>query len=284
MRACLNERKSVAVSSLGELLWFAMCHSLVSGWRKPSPSSRIQVLSTRIMDRDESAIPIFSRRTPLSSQRTRHWPRTPRSMLPAAAKAATIRHRASKFAGGASFVTSLTPFGTRARKQLPSWNLRLTTSGSYLVSCSRSCIIAVSSCGLDTYPSLASSGTPVNTSLMDLDEQLSFLGVEKARPMINLLKKSTFRHIGDRNVSRGGGGRRRRQSYDFNLSEMPKLGNFLFLMRPLMMRHSQKQKYRATDTTLMSLPPKVWMQLCRLETHRDRVDCSYALCSHCFVA
>jgi hypothetical protein len=31
----------------------------------------------------------------------------------------------------------------------------------------------------------------------------------------------------------------------------------LFLMRPIMMRHSQLQTYRGTTTTLMSLPPKV---------------------------
>jgi len=34
-----------------------------------------------------------------------------------------------------------------------------------------------------------------------------------------------------------------------------------FLMRPVMMRHSQQQKYRGTDTTLMSLPPKVSLRV-----------------------
>jgi len=34
-----------------------------------------------------------------------------------------------------------------------------------------------------------------------------------------------------------------------------------FLVRPLMMRHSQQQKYRGTDTTLMSLPPKVSLRV-----------------------
>jgi hypothetical protein len=34
-------------------------------------------------------------------------------------------------------------------------------------------------------------------------------------------------------------------------------GPFTFLMRAVMIRHSQKQQYRGTSTTLMSLPPKV---------------------------
>jgi hypothetical protein len=31
----------------------------------------------------------------------------------------------------------------------------------------------------------------------------------------------------------------------------------IYFLRPIMMRHSQEQKYRGTSTTLMSLPPKV---------------------------
>jgi hypothetical protein len=31
----------------------------------------------------------------------------------------------------------------------------------------------------------------------------------------------------------------------------------MYFLRPIMMRHSQEQKYRGTSTTLMSLPPKV---------------------------
>jgi hypothetical protein len=95
----------------------------------------------------------------------------------------------------------------------------------------------------------------VNTSLMDLDQQLEFLGIEKAGSLLRKLKKSTFRHIGDQHANYGNGGRRNRRGSDF--AEMPRLGNFTFLMRAVMMRHSQKQTYRDTSTTLMSLPPKV---------------------------
>jgi hypothetical protein len=96
-------------------------------------------------------------------------------------------------------------------------------------------------------------GTPVNTSLMDLDQQLEFLGIEKVGYLFRKMKKSTFRHIGDNHASKESHGRRR---YDGE-PEMPRLGNFTFLMRAVMMRHSQKQTYRDTSTTLMSLPPKV---------------------------
>jgi hypothetical protein len=88
---------------------------------------------------------------------------------------------------------------------------------------------------------------------MDLDQQLEFLGIEKAGSLLRKLKKSTFRHIGDQHANYGAGGRRRGSAEP----EMPRLGNFTFLMRAVMMRHSQKQTYRDTSTTLMSLPPKV---------------------------
>jgi hypothetical protein len=90
------------------------------------------------------------------------------------------------------------------------------------------------------------AGTPMNTSLMDLDQQLEFLGIEKAGSILRKLKKSTFRHIGDPYANSGNTGIRG-----------PILGNFTFLMRAVMMRHSQKQTYRDTSTSLMSLPPKV---------------------------
>jgi hypothetical protein len=85
---------------------------------------------------------------------------------------------------------------------------------------------------------------------MDLEQQLKFLGIEKVGPILRKLKKSTFRHIKDRNAANDDGKR-------YSLPEMPRLGNFTFLMRSIMMRHSQKQMYRDTSTTLMSLPPKV---------------------------
>ena len=86
----------------------------------------------------------------------------------------------------------------------------------------------------------------MNTSPMDLDQQLEYLGIEKAGSLLRKLKNSTFRHIGDPHANMGNAGFRG-----------PILGNFTFLMRAVMMRHSQKQMYRDTSTTLMSLPPKV---------------------------
>jgi hypothetical protein len=90
----------------------------------------------------------------------------------------------------------------------------------------------------------------VNTSLMDLDNQLDFLGIEKSGEMLRKLRKSTLIHINDRNAVKG-------RSGDHVSPEMPAIGNFTFLMRSIMIRHSQKQTYRGTSTTLMSLPPKV---------------------------
>jgi hypothetical protein len=108
--------------------------------------------------------------------------------------------------------------------------------------------------------SIVFAGTPVNTSLMDLDQQLEFLGIEKAGSLLRKLKKSTFRHIKDSNGDKGG-----TRGRFITGPDMPSLGNFTFLMRAVMMRHSQKQTYRDTSTTLMSLPPKVnccWCSCC----------------------
>ena len=135
-------------------------------------------------------------------------------------------------------------------------------------------------------------GTPVNTSLMDLEQQLEFLGIEKVGSLLRKLKKSTFRHIGDQHANYGVGGRRHGSA----APEMPRLGNFTFLMRAVMMRHSQKQTYRDTSTTLMSLPPKVnfcWCCCCNscemLTTLiTRRLLNSHSLCSllfsYCFSA
>jgi hypothetical protein len=100
-------------------------------------------------------------------------------------------------------------------------------------------------------------GTPVNTSLMDLGQQLKFLGIEKAGSLLRKLNRSTFRRIVDHQAHYGNGGRR-----EGTAPEMPGLGKCAFLMRSIMMRHSQKQTYRDTSTTLMSLPPKVKCRCC----------------------
>ncbi len=40
-------------------------------------------------------------------------------------------------------------------------------------------------------------------------------------------------------------------------NQCTRFGEFMFLMRAVMIRHSQNQMYRGTSTTLMSLPRKV---------------------------
>lgn len=72
----------------------------------------------------------------------------------------------------------------------------------------------------------------MNTSICDLKNQLKFLGFEQVDKI--------FEAIGDGSRTKG---------IDMNL--------LMYFLRPIMMRHSQEQKYRGTSTTLMSLPPKV---------------------------
>lgn len=86
-----------------------------------------------------------------------------------------------------------------------------------------------------------SSGTPLNTSFKDLVNQFKFLGIEDADEMI--------RAVG------GTGGRRPTDPVAWKIQ---------FLLGNIMMRHSQKQKYRGTETTLMSLPKKVSLSLLSL--------------------
>ena len=73
------------------------------------------------------------------------------------------------------------------------------------------------------------TGTPMNTVVKDLKNQLKFIGVDIDSWFDSLLDHKT--------------------EYDINA--------LMYLLRPLMMRHSQRQRYTGTKTTLMSLPPKV---------------------------
>ena len=89
---------------------------------------------------------------------------------------------------------------------------------------------------------------------MDLKNQLQFLGIQNTAEMMDVFKRSFCRRIGD-NI----GTRSVRRPL-----MIPGLGMFTFLMRSVMIRHAQAQKYTGTDTTLMSLPPKVRLVLTRL--------------------
>ena len=115
------------------------------------------------------------------------------------------------------------------------------------------------------------SGTPINTTVMDLKNQLLFLGIENASAMMEVFKASLFRHINDPSKTKG----------TLKLY-LPGLGMFSFLARSIMMRHSQAQKYTGTNTTLMSLPPKVRMLLRLLWNVLAVQYCVWL--SHCTVA
>ena len=81
------------------------------------------------------------------------------------------------------------------------------------------------------------SGTPMNTSHDDLKNQIRFLGYEHVPNIFNALySKRSYSGRGKKEI-------------DSKL--------LMYFLRPIMMRHSQEQKYRGTSTTLMSLPPKV---------------------------
>ena len=74
---------------------------------------------------------------------------------------------------------------------------------------------------------------------MDLKSQLKFLGVENVDDMFRVF-------LSERNRN------------SFSLRDASSL---LFFLRNIMMRHTHKQKYRDTSTTLMSLPAKVGSHL-----------------------
>lgn len=91
------------------------------------------------------------------------------------------------------------------------------------------------------------SGTPVNTSLMDLKNQLIFLGLQSVPEMFTVFQQSVLPHANDPNS-------RARDLH--HCPGAPVAGHFLFLMQTIMMRHSHNMKYRNTTTKLMQLPPK----------------------------
>jgi len=79
------------------------------------------------------------------------------------------------------------------------------------------------------------SGTPMNTDVSDLKNQLKFLGFEHVDKSFNQIYYYTRSNNGKKEID---------------------MDRLLYYLRPIIMRHSQEQKYRGTATTLMSLPPK----------------------------
>ena len=74
----------------------------------------------------------------------------------------------------------------------------------------------------------------MNTSITDLKNQVRFLGFEYVEKLFAAFTRRTSRGRSD-----------------------VRMDELMYFLRPIMMRHSQEQKYRGTSTTLMSLPPKV---------------------------
>lgn len=91
----------------------------------------------------------------------------------------------------------------------------------------------------------------MSTSLLDLKNQLKVIGIENVETMFSKFAR-LLEHCNDKGAKRSRRGYR--VSPDGRL-----LGHFMFLLRSLMMRHSQSQVYRGTNPpqTLMSLPEKV---------------------------
>jgi hypothetical protein len=86
---------------------------------------------------------------------------------------------------------------------------------------------------------------------MDLQNQLQFLGIQDVSHMFSVFRQTVFLQVRDPKCAGG-----RKQAH--RPARTPYwIGHFCFLMRSVMMRHSQDQKYRGTQTSLMSLPPKV---------------------------
>lgn len=98
------------------------------------------------------------------------------------------------------------------------------------------------------------SGTPVNTSFKDLKNQLKFIGLENVDEMFNGFGDTAMKHVNDPNRPKSRGRPFCRDDRVF--------GHFVFMLRSIIVRHTHKQTYRGTTTTLMSLPPKVRENFC----------------------
>ena len=94
----------------------------------------------------------------------------------------------------------------------------------------------------------------MNTSLSDLRGQLTFIGIQKVPQLFSLFESTMKEHFRYNKSNR-------RQSLN---SYASRNGDFLFLMRNIMMRHSIQMKSRVEEANIMTLPPKVrsfWQNL-----------------------
>jgi SNF2 family DNA or RNA helicase len=87
------------------------------------------------------------------------------------------------------------------------------------------------------------TGTPFQTSVLDIKNQLKFVGIEQVEAMFgSVFAQTTLKKIRDRQA-RG----HRRRDYTYS-QDSRRLGHFTFFMRSVMMRHSMTQKYKGTAT------------------------------------
>ena len=98
------------------------------------------------------------------------------------------------------------------------------------------------------------SGTPISTNITDITQQMKFLGIQRPAAIVTAFRKSIGDAIGCGPNKKGG---RRRSWGGGESTDKSYFGKFTWLMRSLMIRHSQTMKYSNTETTLMSLPAKV---------------------------
>lgn len=150
--------------------------------------------------------------------------------------------RVRKFGGGVSFAMRVTSCVHASTSCL------VITNGRSAVSCLRDLCVRIST------HEVASLGTPISTSIMDVKYQLEFLGVQDVNDYLKAFKASAFQRVKDRNRA---GLKRANRGLNFSND----IGPFTFFMRSLLMRHTQTQKYVGTNTTLMSLPKKVRIEI-----------------------
>jgi len=81
------------------------------------------------------------------------------------------------------------------------------------------------------------TGTPMNTKIFDIKNQMRFLGIENVTKMFSAC---------------GGSGTNRSKGS----SQSVVSSHVMYMLKPIVLRHAQNQKYTGTETTLMSLPPK----------------------------
>jgi len=91
------------------------------------------------------------------------------------------------------------------------------------------------------------TGTPMNTSLNDLKGQMNFIGMDNSNQLFKIFAEKMSHDLF--------GKKSRRNHFESNRC-VKKAGDFLFLMRNIVIRHSIKQQRISSGTDLMSLPNK----------------------------